>query len=553
MFVECVRGLWGVGGWGPWTRSLVCGRREIRDGLRGRVVCQVEGRFGSGEEESRVLRDGLVGIRSGQKGEQQRALLAVRKLPPQDALRLLEVALEESKFEFVRATAAVLLGQLEGELSEEIQDRCLHKLVDILRGDKDYGVRAAAAAGCGYLEDPRAVQALKAAYREDDQWQVHFAIVVSLGNIRDREAVEFLLGLSKSPQLNSLVMQGIIGALGEIGDPRAIPFLISQVRQVDDWTTRERLISALEIFASQDVTVLNAIEHLKRDCRTPQDSAPRSLPDSQAPYNPSFTMEDVRQHLERSMSRMSDVKDAFEDLVARCPEGTRGEFRNVLRQLKTGSTAEKLVASVRLRTYPDELIRESVKLCKLQGDSSERVRSAVLYLLSQDTTALIDALRRDPDQSVRSGALNVLVERNQPWDEQVKSACIDAFLHDPHWLVRLVAVSAIGAMCVGDHQAEDTVANALLPGGIRGLGELDCQVVRRYCLTTLGLLGATRHLSRMVGFLQSPDSLTRVRLAAALGMIDAPESVNALELLTLDTSPDVVEAARKSLAHLQNY
>lgn len=161
-------------------------------------------------------------LQSSDKGPQQRGLLLARRLEPAARLRALLFSVRESNNEWIRATAAVGLGQLRGA------DRCtrleaVEALLALLGGDRDFAIRAAAAAGCGYLADEgvEAVEGMEATMAlvvdslirccfEDQDWQVQFSCLVSLGNLGDPRATPVVVEALKSD--NDLIVQGAVGA-----------------------------------------------------------------------------------------------------------------------------------------------------------------------------------------------------------------------------------------------------------------------------------------------------------------------------------------------------
>lgn len=158
-------------------------------------------------------------LRSPEKGPQQRGLLLARRLPPEARLRALLFSVRSSSNEWIRATAAVGLGQLRGA-DEGTRKQAVEALLSLLAGDRDFSIRAAAAAGCGYLRDDgregeedmigSVVDELIRCCFEDLDWQVQFSCLVSLGNLGDARACPVLVEALKSE--NDLIVQGAVGA-----------------------------------------------------------------------------------------------------------------------------------------------------------------------------------------------------------------------------------------------------------------------------------------------------------------------------------------------------
>lgn len=208
-------------------------------------------------------------LMSGDKAKQQRGLLLARKFDPPTMLDLLILSIRASQNEWIRATATVGLGQIHGA-DPTTRNRAIEELLGLLVSDGDYGVRAAAAAGCGYLADapgPDTAQVVEHLIRgcyEDHEWQVQFSCLVSLGNLRDQRALPVLLEALKSD--NDLLVQGAIGALGEIGDASVISAMLECLGS-DDMMTRQKLAHALGGFpiGKPEPSVVDALRTLSKD------------------------------------------------------------------------------------------------------------------------------------------------------------------------------------------------------------------------------------------------------------------------------------------------
>lgn len=215
-------------------------------------------------------------LKSDRKGDQQRGLLLVRKLPPLTILELLLLSLRTSNNDFIRATAAVALGEIDlSEAPIESRNTVLSTLSDLLATDEDYAVRSAAAAGMGYATtasntDKKTgtamIEALSRALLEDSDWQVQFSCLASLGVLGkgNKKVVRILLGwLNKE---NDLLVQAAVGALGDIGDVEALPGLLG-VLGADDMMTRQRLAQALGNIndCTTEPAAIDALRTLSKD------------------------------------------------------------------------------------------------------------------------------------------------------------------------------------------------------------------------------------------------------------------------------------------------
>lgn len=236
------------------------------------------------ESEESILRL----LQSPDKGPQQRGLLQSRRLAPDARLRLLLYSVRSSTNEWIRATATVGLGQLWGA-DARTRRAAVDALLGLLRADSDFSIRAAAAAGCGYLFDEEDVAArdkealnevvnsLIRGWMEDHEWQVQFSCLVSLGCLRDPRAVPVLVEALKSD--NDLIVQGAVGACGDLGDATVVPPLLDCLAS-DDMMTRQRLAQTLGRFPEPalEPAVVDALVTLSADpCFAVRDAAADSL------------------------------------------------------------------------------------------------------------------------------------------------------------------------------------------------------------------------------------------------------------------------------------
>ena len=109
------------------------------------------------------------------------------------------------------------------------------------KDSKDSDVRQAAAEALGEIKDPRAVEPLIAALKDEDS-DVRAAAAYALGEIKDPRAVEPLIAALKDG--DSDVRKAAAKALGEIKDPRAVEPLIAALKDAK-WRVREAAAEAL--------------------------------------------------------------------------------------------------------------------------------------------------------------------------------------------------------------------------------------------------------------------------------------------------------------------
>lgn len=130
-----------------------------------------------------------------------------------------------------KSGAVFILGTLKDR-------RAASALVDLLKEDRDPGIRLSAIKAVGSLREPSAVPVLAGLL--DDQ-ALQLDAVKALVQIANKPAVEALIQGLKHPEIQVAVAQG----LGEIADPLSKPALIALFRQTEDG--RVRGVSAMAV------------------------------------------------------------------------------------------------------------------------------------------------------------------------------------------------------------------------------------------------------------------------------------------------------------------
>lgn len=118
--------------------------------------------------------------------------------------------------------------------------------VDDLILDLKYGsdvVRRDATVALGEMGDPRAIDPLIEALKDDDHWRVRGNAAWALGKIGDVGAVDSLIEGLKDE--NSAVRYEAAGALGEIGDVRAVEPLVTALGDDGPLYIRKNAVDSL--------------------------------------------------------------------------------------------------------------------------------------------------------------------------------------------------------------------------------------------------------------------------------------------------------------------
>lgn len=549
-------------------------------------------------------------ILSPGKTEQQRGLLLVRKLAPRAALTLLRLSLSTSKNEFIRATAAVGLGQLRLP-DEAARDEAVHTLIDILYSDGDYSVRAGAAAGLGYFDElnpgarTEVVDALTRALFEDTEWQVQFSALAALGELRDARAVPVVLPCLRSS--NDLLVQAAVGALGQIGDTSTVPSLLDLLGNTD-MMTRQRLAQALGSIDAcrSEPAVLDALRTLARDqsfavrdaaqnslrhfgCADParkpdvsdadlmQREVEQLLAGDESGDATATAGDALRRRLERSFDKewvegtadhealaaphppdVLPTGNAVTDETAFVPPEEQSmseeELARVTRDLREGTGSKQTLAAIALRRCDPARAREVVLDIGALDPARYpiRVRSLAVRLVARarDMTTVLATMRSDPEENVRSACCDAAAEAGG--GAVAIGACVDAFENDAHWLVRISAAIALGSIGKNCAFTESALINSLQPSGISGLTPPQASVVRRHAITVLGFLGSFKCLPALRALVddENTEQPVRYRIANALRAIHTKESVEILRKLIVDEEKEIADMAQGSLDSL---
>jgi aminopeptidase N len=150
-----------------------------------------------------------------------KALLDDGRLPSVDAVRK---AARSHPFDQVRGAIAGLLGKRGTPDDRDV-------LVAMLADDRSARARRAAAAALGAFRDEVAADALLAALEgEPETWQLHGALLASLGRTRDPRAREVLTSHLDTDSWGDLVRQRALVGLADTDDVAVLPTLLEASR-----------------------------------------------------------------------------------------------------------------------------------------------------------------------------------------------------------------------------------------------------------------------------------------------------------------------------------
>jgi HEAT repeat protein len=187
-------------------------------------------------------------LTSADLGDRLRGVNEIRQLDPVIGFPLLQNPLYDSSARVRYAAVSQLdtLGHQDLVASLEV-------LRDRLHNDSEYDVKAAAADALGALKLTEAFPDLETVYHETTEWLLQFSIIAALGEMGDPRALPLLAIALKSTV--ELVQTAAIGAIGELRLPAGIA-LLQTVMTDADWQVRYRLAQALGNIGGTEAQVL---------------------------------------------------------------------------------------------------------------------------------------------------------------------------------------------------------------------------------------------------------------------------------------------------------
>lgn len=155
---------------------------------------------------------------------------------------------EAQIFEAISGTDARLRGDALRDL--EAMGPAGVDVLLLLLGHREWEMRLHAVKALGKAGDPRAVEPL-VPMLDDREYVVRGAAATSLGKLKDPRVVPKLVLLARTDKASYSNMKALIVAMGEIGDPYAVRYLMQAAEQMADPACRDEAHKALDKITGQ--------------------------------------------------------------------------------------------------------------------------------------------------------------------------------------------------------------------------------------------------------------------------------------------------------------
>ncbi|QLQ33180.1 MAG: HEAT repeat domain-containing protein [Candidatus Thiothrix singaporensis] len=337
---------------------------------------------------------------------------------------------------------------------------------------------------------------------------------------------------------NTNVRQYAAFALGQIGDPSAIPALANALKDKDEnESMRSSAASALGNIGdtSASTALANALNNKdeNEDVRSSAASALGRIGDTSAisvlanALNNKDENEDVRSSAASALGNIGDTSaiSALANALKNENESVRSSAASALGNIGDPSAISVLANALNNKDENEDVRRAAASALGNIGDTSA---SSALANVFKD---------KDENEGVRSSAASAL---GNIGDTSTIPALAAALKNkDENESVRSSAASALGL--IGDTSASTALANALKD---------ENESVRSYAASALGLIGTPSASSALANALKDENESVRRDAASALGLIGDPSAISALANALKDESESVRRYAAEALGKI---
>lgn len=166
---------------------------------------------------------------------------------------LLPVARDDRASQVRFCALSALAAQAPDKIDTELQSTVLETARHVLIEDTEMSCRCGAADVIAALRLGDGFSDLVDAYRSDwADWMLRLSIVAGMGVMGHEDSFAFLQNVVEEDEYakkESLVLAAAVGALGDLGDMRALP-IVQRFAGAEDEAVRERATIALEMLQS---------------------------------------------------------------------------------------------------------------------------------------------------------------------------------------------------------------------------------------------------------------------------------------------------------------
>jgi len=342
----------------------------------------------------------------------------------------------------------------------------------------------------------------------DNTLLMHKAAVEALGRIGDPVALPSLITMLQSDSDD--LRQASVIALGQIGDSRAVEPLIG-IYEDQAWGIRRAIIEALVNIGKSGVTAPFIIA--LRDENTCQVTTEALVKIGKPAIQP----------LLDALADPNSIEPALEALM-KMGESAEQPLINVLKRNKNGPLAKKTVEVWGRNFRVSPLIvalRERIAV--------EETMNALENVRVMAVEPLINILESE-NQSLRLNVVSLLAKSS---DERAVEPLISV-LGDPD--CRKIAVEALGQ--IGDKRAVEPLIPLLKHEDWR---------VRQSVVSALRQIGDSRAVEPLVPLLKDEEWEVRNSTVAALGQIGDPQAIEPLKAALVDKNDAVCVSAVRAL------
>lgn len=288
-----------------------------------------------------------------------------------------------------------------GELGETRHSKYLIPLLN----DSNRNVRVAAAVALGKIQDKSVVETLITALADPNIW-VRLQIVEALGKIHD-SSVALILAQFIENESNERVKATIIKVLGQLGDPKTIPMILSYLKD-GDIRIRANAVEALELLGYDKLS--NVLTPLIDDSNhRMKANIAKALHMSGDPRGLSMLRKMINDENELTRAAaawaMGEIgsETTIKNLINSLGDEAWFVDKNIVKALlKMGNKALRpMISQLRKEEIPP---RSRASLCRALGEMGDRRATKVLIEMSQHDFGVIRGAAEEALDILRSRA-----------------------------------------------------------------------------------------------------------------------------------------------------